>query len=44
MLVLHEGEIVEQGVPDEVLQNPQTEPTRQLVDAVPKLITEFCKS
>ncbi|RBO97454.1 ABC transporter ATP-binding protein [Pseudochrobactrum asaccharolyticum] len=44
MLVLHEGEIVEHGVPDEVLQNPQTEPTRELVDAVPKLITEFCKS
>ncbi len=41
MLVLHEGEIVEQGVPDTVLQNPQTEPTRELVDVVPKLITEF---
>lgn len=40
MLVLHEGEIVEQGVPDDVLQNPQTEPTRQLVDAVPKLAFE----
>ena len=44
MLVLHEGEIVEQGVPDTVLQNPQTEPTRQLVDAVPKLIKEYGKS
>lgn len=44
MLVLHEGEIVEQGEPDIVLQNPQTEPTRQLVDAVPKLITEYGKS
>jgi peptide/nickel transport system ATP-binding protein len=44
MLVLHEGEIVEQGVPDEVLQNPQAEPTRQLVDAVPKLIKEYGKS
>lgn len=40
MLVLYEGEIVEQGVPDDVLQNPQTEPTRQLVDAVPKLAFE----
>ncbi|HWD14447.1 dipeptide/oligopeptide/nickel ABC transporter ATP-binding protein [Pseudochrobactrum sp. sp1633] len=40
MIVLHEGEIVEQGVPDDVLQNPQTEPTRQLVDAVPKLAFE----
>lgn len=40
MLVLHEGEIVEQGVPDDVLRNPQTEPTRQLVDAVPKLAFE----
>ena len=40
MVVLHEGEIVEQGVPDDVLQNPQTEPTRQLVDAVPKLAFE----
>lgn len=40
MVVLHEGEIVEQGVPDIVLQNPLTEPTRQLVDAVPKLAFE----
>ncbi len=37
MVVMHEGEIVEQGVPDVILRNPQAQATRQLVDAVPKL-------
>lgn len=37
MAVLHEGEIVEQGVPDAVLRNPQAQATRQLVEAVPRL-------
>lgn len=37
MLVLHDGEIVERGMPEIVLQNPQAEATRQLVDAVSKL-------
>lgn len=37
MIVLDEGQIVECGAPDIILQNPQAEATRQLVNAVPQL-------
>lgn len=37
MIVLDEGQIVERGAPEIILQNPQAEATRQLVDAVPRL-------
>lgn len=37
MIVLDAGQIVERGKPEIILQNPQAEATRQLVDAVPQL-------
>lgn len=37
MLVLDDGQIVERGIPSEILENPQASATRQLVDAVPRL-------
>lgn len=33
ILVMHEGKIVEAGTPDQVIQAPQSEYTRQLVEA-----------
>ncbi|MGH6760517.1 MAG: ABC transporter ATP-binding protein [Phyllobacterium sp.] len=38
MAVMDQGRIVETGEPDAVLMNPQAEPTRVLVDAVPRLV------
>jgi peptide/nickel transport system ATP-binding protein len=35
--IMHEGRIVEAGVPDDVLRNPNHEYTRALLDAVPGL-------
>lgn len=34
VLVLHEGKIVEEGIPDAVIMNPQSDYTRKLVEAV----------
>lgn len=34
VVVLYEGKIVEQGLPDEVILNPQSDYTRKLVDSV----------
>lgn len=34
VLVLYEGKIVEQGLPDDVILNPQSDYTRRLVDSV----------
>lgn len=33
VLVMHEGKIVEEGTPDQVIQTPQSEYTKRLVDA-----------
>lgn len=35
VLVMNEGRIVEEGTPDEVIINPQSDYTKQLIDAVP---------
>lgn len=34
VLVMHRGEIVEQGTPDELICRPQSEYTRRLIDSV----------
>ena len=34
VLVMYKGNIVEQGVPDEVIRNPRDEYTRRLIDAI----------
>ena len=34
ILVMHEGKIVEEGTPDQIIQAPQSEYTRRLVEAV----------
>ena len=34
VLVLYHGEIVEQGIPDEVIRNPRNEYTKSLIDSV----------
>ena len=34
VIVLHDGRIVESGLPDEVILHPQSDYTRRLVDAV----------
>ena len=34
VLVMHQGKIVEEGTPDEVIRNPKTEYTRRLIESV----------
>ena len=34
VLVLYKGKIVEQGVPDEIIHNPQDEYTKRLIDSI----------
>jgi len=34
VLVLYHGDIVEQGIPDDVIQNPQNEYTKRLIDSI----------
>jgi peptide/nickel transport system ATP-binding protein len=34
VLVLYKGKIVEQGVPDEVIRNPQDPYTKRLIDSI----------
>lgn len=34
VLVMHQGKIVEEGAPDEVIRNPKTEYTRRLIESV----------
>ena len=34
VLVMYQGRIVEEGTPDEVIQNPQQEYTKILIDSV----------
>ena len=34
VLVMYHGSIVEQGIPDDVIQNPQNDYTKRLIDSV----------
>ena len=34
VFVMHQGKIVEEGTPDEVIRNPKTEYTRRLIESV----------
>ena len=34
VLVMYHGEIVEQGIPNEVIRNPQNEYTKQLIASI----------
>jgi peptide/nickel transport system ATP-binding protein len=35
IFIMHEGQIVEQGPPDDVTQRPKSPATRQLLDDIP---------
>ncbi len=37
ILVMHDGEVVEEGAADEIFNNPRQEYTRELINAIPKL-------
>ena len=34
VLVMHDGEIVEQGIPDEIIKNPKNDYTKRLIESV----------
>ena len=34
VIVMHEGKIVEEGIPDEIINNPQQAYTQKLIDSV----------
>ena len=36
-MVMQRGRIVEQGLPDELFAHPQTDYTRTLIDAIPRI-------
>ena len=37
-MVMQKGKVVESGTPDDLFRNPQTEYTRTLIDAIPRII------
>ena len=43
IFVMHGGQIVEMGTPDEVALNPQSEHTKQLLDDIPDINKEWIK-
>ncbi len=38
IMVMQKGKVVESGTPDDLFRNPQTEYTRTLIDAIPRII------
>ena len=34
VIVMHDGEIVEQGIPDEIIKNPKNDYTKRLIESV----------
>ncbi len=38
IMVMQKGKVVESGTPDDLFHNPQTEYTRTLIDAIPRII------
>ena len=43
IMVMYRGRIIEEGTPDEIVNNPKHEYTRNLLDAIPKLYTSWFK-
>jgi len=43
IFIMHKGQIVEQGPPDQVTQSPTSDVTRQLLDDIPQLNREWIK-
>lgn len=43
ILVMYKGRIVEEGTPEEILNNPKHEYTQNLLNSVPKLYTSWFK-
>jgi peptide/nickel transport system ATP-binding protein len=43
IFIMHQGEIVEQGPPDEVTSAPKSEVTKQLLDDIPDVHREWIK-
>jgi peptide/nickel transport system ATP-binding protein len=43
IFIMHDGEIVEQGTPDEVALHPKTEQTKRLLDDIPDIHKEWIK-
>ena len=37
IMVMQKGKIVESGTPDDLFHNPQTDYTRTLIDAIPRI-------
>ncbi|MEL9940455.1 MAG: ABC transporter ATP-binding protein [Ignisphaera sp.] len=43
IMVMYRGKIIEEGTPDEIVNNPKHEYTRNLLDSIPKLYTSWFK-
>jgi len=43
LYIMHKGEIVERGTPDDVTQRPKSDVTKQLLDDIPDVHREWIK-